>query len=173
VAKPIQTAPTLPCVWHHAVMKRAIVVVLLLAAVALAIVVARNRPSLDQQAADFRQALMTVIDGVSAPLFGMQRGEQPYDEALVRKHAEELATLSGMVSEAFERDTRGAHLQTAALPYVWSDRAAFAAALARMQQAATGLQRAAAGADRAQVGRATQALDNSCVQCHRQFRAEG
>jgi cytochrome c556 len=153
-------------------MKRVIVVMLTLAAVALGIVIARNGPSADQQAVDYRQALMTVVDGVTQPLFRMQRGQLAYDGALVRKHASELTVLSGMVADAFARDTRSSsHLQTAALPYVWSDPGSFAAAVRRMQKAATALQQAAQGDDPAGVQPAIQALDTDCAQCHRQFRA--
>ena len=164
-----QAAPVV--IWHHASMQRLIVVALTVAAVALGIVIARNRPSADQQALDFRQALMTVIDGVSAPLFRIQRGQQSYDDALVSRHAMQLATLGGMVSEAFARDTHNAHLQSGALPYVWSDPGAFATATGRMQQATAALQQSVAGHDRAQIERAIQVLAGSCAQCHRQFRA--
>jgi cytochrome c556 len=149
------------------------IVVVLLAAIALGIVIAHNRPTPDQQAVDFRQALMTVIDGVSDPLFMMQRGQRPYDGALVRKHAVELAVLSGIVSEAFVRDTHAAHVQTAALAYIWSDPGAFAAALARLQQATSALQQTSRSDDRVRIGQAIQALENDCAQCHRQFRANG
>ena len=153
-------------------MKRGVVVMLVLAAVALGIVIARNGPSADQQAVDYRQALMTVIDGVTAPLFRMQRGQLAYDGALVSKRSMQLAVLSGMVGDAFIRDTRPAsHVQTAALPYVWSDPRAFAAAIQRMQQDATALQRSARGNDSAAVRPAILAVDTDCDQCHRLFRA--
>ncbi|HWG75315.1 MAG TPA: cytochrome c, partial [Steroidobacteraceae bacterium] len=103
-------------------MKRFMILVLALLAVALGIVIARNGPSADQQAVDYRQALMTVIDVVTQPLFRIQRGQLAYDAAVVRKRSLQLAVLSGMVGDAFARDTRSSsHLQTAALPYVWSD----------------------------------------------------
>ncbi|HTT05167.1 MAG TPA: cytochrome c [Steroidobacteraceae bacterium] len=153
-------------------MKRVIVVMLALSAVALGIVIARNAPDADQQAVDYRQALMTVIDGVTEPLFRMQRGQLAYDTAVVRKRAAQLTVLSGMVGDAFTRDTRSStHLQTAALPYVWSDPASFAAAVRRMQTAATALQHAAEAQDPDAVRPAIAALDTDCAQCHRQFRA--
>lgn len=153
-------------------MKRVIVVMVALAVVALGIVIARTGPNADQQAVDYRQALMTVIDVVTQPLFRMQRGQLAYDAALLRKRAEQLTVLSGMVGDAFTRDTRASsHLQTAALPYVWSDPAAFAAAVGRMQAAATALRQAAQGNDPAAVRPALEALDTDCARCHRQFRA--
>jgi len=151
--------------------KRVVAIIVVLVAIALGIVIARNGPSADQQAVDYRQALMTVIDGVTAPLFSMRRGERTYDGALVRKRSMQMAVLSGMVGDAFARDTRSSsHLQTAALPYVWSDPRAFATAVHQMQQDATALQQAAPG-DAAAVQPAIQALDRDCAQCHRQFRA--
>lgn len=153
-------------------MKRAMVVIAPLAMVALGIVIARNRPSADEQAVDFRQALMTVIGGTTAPLFLMQRGQRAYDGALVHKRATELAVLSGMVGDAFARDTRASsHLQTAALPYVWGDPGAFATAVRRLQSDAVTLQQSVQGEDPDRVRAAIQALDTDCTQCHRQFRA--
>lgn len=145
---------------------------LALLAIALGIVIARNGPSADEQAVDYRQALMTVIDVVTEPLFRMQRGQLAYDAAQVSKRSLQLAVLSGMVGDAFARDTRhSSHLQTAALPYVWSDPRAFAAAVQRLQQDATALRRSAQGDNAAGVKPALQALDTDCDQCHRQFRA--
>ena len=153
-------------------MKRFMILVLALLAVALGIVIARNGPSADQQAVDYRQALMTVIDVVTQPLFRIQRGQLAYDAAVVRKRSLQLAVLSGMVGDAFARDTRSSsHLQTAALPYVWSDPHTFAAAVQRMQKNAGALQRSAQGDDPGDVRPALQALDTDCAQCHRQFRA--
>ncbi|HEX4051090.1 MAG TPA: cytochrome c [Steroidobacteraceae bacterium] len=153
-------------------MKRAIVVMLALVAIALGIVIARNGPSADEQAVDYRQALMTVIDNVTEPLFRMQRGQLTYNSALVGKRSMQLAVLSGMVGDAFARDTRSSsHLQTAALPYVWSDPRSFAAAVQRMQKAAAALQRSTLSEDSAHVQPMIQALDSDCAQCHRQFRA--
>jgi cytochrome c556 len=155
-------------------MKRVIVLMLALVAIALGMVIARNGPSADQQAVDYRQALMTVIDGVAEPLLRMQRGQLAYDNALVRKRSMQLAVLSGMVGDAFARDTRASsHLPTAALPYVWSEPGAFAEAVQRMQQDATALQQSAQAQDPAGAGArpALQALDADCARCHRQFRA--
>jgi cytochrome c556 len=115
---------------------------------------------------------MTVIDVVTEPLFRMQRGQLAYDGALAGKRSMQLAVLSGMVGDAFARDTRSSsHLETAALPYVWSDPRAFAAAVQRMQKDATALQRSTLGDDPAAIQPTVQALDADCAQCHRQFRA--
>lgn len=165
------------CIWHHAPMKRAVVLIVILAAVALGYVVARNRPTADQQAVQFRQALMTVIAGVCDPLFLMQRGQLAYDGAVVQRRAGQLAMLSAMIGEAFAHDTRAAtRLQTAALPYVWSSPAAFSADVAKLQRDATSLQAAVQQEttqteDAARVRTAIQSIDADCAQCHRQYRA--
>ena len=158
-------------------MKRAVVFIVILAAVALGYVVARNRPTADQQAVQFRQALMTVIAGVADPLFLMQRGQLAYDGALVQRRAGQLAMLGSMITEAFERDTRAAtRLPTQALPYVWSTPAAFAADVANLQRDASSLQTAAQQPstqpeDASRVRSAIRAVDADCAQCHRQYRA--
>jgi cytochrome c556 len=159
-------------VWHHVFMKALIVAIAVSAVVTLGIVVARNRPSADQAAVDYRQALMTVIDGVSEPLFLMQSGRLAYDGALIRRHAAELPVLSGMVPEDFGRDTRAAsRVATAALPYVWSDAADFGKAAQAFESAAAELQAAVQAGDRVRVLQAVQRLDGACTRCHRRFRA--
>lgn len=101
-------------------MKKAILIVIALVVVALGVVIARNRPTADQEAVVYRQALMTVIGVTMDPLLLMQRGQKRYDAALIGKHAGELVVLSEMIPEAFARDTRSArNVETAALPSVW------------------------------------------------------
>lgn len=152
--------------------KQVLVVLLVALAVVLGIVIARNRPSADQQAVAYRQALMSVIGGQMQPLSAMQRAERPYDARLIGEHAANLAALSRMIPEAFERDTSSARsLQSAALADIWRDHAAFLRSAARLAASAVGLQRALAAGDAAQVRRALGALSSECLQCHRGFRA--
>jgi|SRR5579871_963137 len=154
-------------------MRRLILGMLLAAAIALGLVLARNQPDVDEQAVNYRQALMTVIDRVSQPLFLMQHGQRTYDGAELRKAALQLTVLSGMIGDAFARDTRSAQrVPTAALPYVWTDAPAFNAAVQRMQSDAATLQQVASSADIARVALALSAVDSDCAQCHRQFRAD-
>ena len=143
-----------------------------LAVLGLGLVIARNRPNADEAAAQYRQALMTVLDGSTDPLLQMQHGELAYNPDVIRRHAAQLPVLSGMVSEAFARDTRAAaHLNSAALAYVWSDPAAFNQDVQQLQIAASALQRAAQNGTQFQIVGAIRMLDAACVQCHRQFRA--
>ncbi|HTW75376.1 MAG TPA: cytochrome c [Steroidobacteraceae bacterium] len=152
-------------------MKRALIVLAALAVVALGVVIARTPPSADQNAVEYRQALMFVIDGQMQALSSMHAGRMPYDAALVREHAADLTTLAGMIPEAFSRDTRAARrLDTAALAYVWTDQAHFVQSARRLQRDAEALNGAVQDGDEAQVQSAIGALSGECVQCHRQYR---
>ncbi len=152
-------------------MKKAILIVIALAAVALGVVIARNRPTADQEAVVYRQALMTVIGVTTDPLLLMQRGQRRYDAALIGKHAGELAVLSEMIPEAFARDTRSArNVETAALPSVWEKPQDFLQSAQRLQSDADALQSAVKSGDQAQIDSAIGMLDGGCAQCHRAFR---
>jgi cytochrome c556 len=154
-------------------MAKALIVILFTLAVLLGVVIARDRPSADQQAVVYRQALMTVMDGTFDPLLQMQSGRRPYDLSLVRQHASELPVLSFMIAEAFERDTHAArNLNSAALSYVWSNHAAFLQSARRLQSDAQTLQSAAVSGDQNRVNDAIRAMTGECDRCHRQFRGD-
>jgi cytochrome c556 len=154
-------------------MTKALIIVFFVLAVLLGVVLARNRPSADQQAVAYRQALMTVIDGTFDPLLEMQSGRRPYDPALVRLHASELPMLSLMIAEAFRRDTHAArNVDSAALPYVWTDHAAFLQSAQRLQGDGQALQGAATSGDQDRVNAAIRAMAGDCDQCHRKFRGD-
>jgi cytochrome c556 len=154
-------------------MAKALIIIFFALAVSLGVVIARNRPSADQEAVVYRQALMTVIDGGFEPLLQMQSGRRPYDAALLRLHASELPVLSIMIAEAFKRDTHAARsANSAALPYVWTDHAEFLQSAQRLHGDAQALQDAAASGDREAVNTAIRAMAGECDQCHRKFRGE-
>lgn len=154
-------------------MAKVLIVVFFVLAVLLGVVIARNRPSADEEAVVYRQALMTVIDGTFEPLLQMESGRRAYDGALVRLHASELPMLSAMIAEAFRRDTRAArNVNTAALSYVWSDPAAFLQSVQRLRSDALALQSAAGSGDQAQVDSAIRTVAGECDQCHRRFRGD-
>jgi cytochrome c556 len=82
----------------------------------------QGRPSPDQMAVSFRQSLMTVIAGEAVPLQLMQRGRMPYNARLIAKNAANLTTLTGMIPDAFQRNTSSAtNVKTEALPVVWQN----------------------------------------------------
>jgi adenylosuccinate lyase len=153
-------------------MKNAILAIIIVAMVTIGIVIARNRPSADQEAIDYRQALMTVIDGQMAPLLLMQQGQAPFNAALLRAHAGHLAVLAGMIPEAFARNTStNRKLESAALPYVWSDQADFLRGVQRFQASAEALRRTADSGEQSALRQAIGAVNAQCDQCHRSFRS--
>jgi cytochrome c556 len=153
-------------------MRVLIVALVGLVVLGLGLVIASNRPNADEAAARYRQALMTVLDGSTDPLLRMQRGELAYNPDVIRRHAAQLPVLSSMVSEAFARDTRAAaHLNSAALAYVWSDPVTFGQDAQHLQNAASALQRAAQDGAQSEIASAIRTLGAACVECHRQFRA--
>jgi cytochrome c556 len=132
---------------------------------------APNRPNPDQQANTGRQALMTVLAGQAGPLIGMARGRAPYDLATVRKNADRLVVLSGIIPEAFARDTSAAAgLTTSSLPEVWKDKDGFAAKARDNADKAAALVAAAKAGVEADVKKALGDFGGTCGGCHDKFR---
>jgi cytochrome c556 len=128
------------------------------------------RPTPDQSAVSYRQALMVVIDGQASPLLLMQRGRAPYDEAVVSKNAASLVTLAGMIPDAFQRDTSGASLKTGTLPATWQNRADFLKDTEALRTQTKALEVALKTGNQEQVKTAIKNVGTACGQCHQKYR---
>jgi cytochrome c556 len=129
-----------------------------------------SRPTPDQAAVGFRQALMTLIGGEKGPLTLMQRGRMPYNQALVKKNADNLVVLAGMISDAFQRNTSNAtDVKTRALPVVWQDHDEFLMHARDLKMQAEAIETAANGGNEEAV---KEAIKNTgaCDDCHMKFR---
>jgi cytochrome c556 len=133
----------------------------------------QNRPNPDQQAAGYRQALMTVIAGNLGPVAGMARDRVPYDAAVATKNVERVVALSGMVSDAFVRDTTAATLEkNEASPNIWKEKANFDKLAGDVTTKANAALAAIKGGDAAKAKAALGDLGSSCGTCHDKYRVE-
>ncbi|HEX4050819.1 MAG TPA: cytochrome c [Steroidobacteraceae bacterium] len=139
--------------------------------VAATVMAQGGRPSPDQQAASFRQSLMTVINNVAGPMMAMQRGRMPYDAKVVARNARELSALAEIIPQAFEHDTSSAtDLKTTALPVVWQNHDKFLSNATKLHGEAQALAKAAQGGSEDDVKSAIMSTGAVCGQCHMEFR---
>jgi cytochrome c556 len=131
-----------------------------------------QRPSPDQMANGYRQSLMTVIAGNMGPMGAMAQDRMPFNAALVEKNSERIAFLAGMISDAFNRDTRSAELETDALPGIWANMADFSERATELRSRAEALLTAARGGDEAATKAAIGRVGQACGGCHDEYRAE-
>lgn len=133
---------------------------------------AARRPSPDQLAARYRQALMTVIVVNDVPLAAMGRGRAPYNAASVRKYSARLGALAEMVPDAFERNTSHARgIRTLALPKIWQQKASFLDHADKLKLAVDHLETAIAKGDsESTIKTAINNVGRSCGSCHKAFR---
>jgi len=117
---------------------------------------------------EFRTGLMEVIAYKVAQARGMAQGEIPVDEAVFKKHASDVATLAGMVTEGFIPNS--AIEGSAALPEIWTNNADFQAKAADFQNAAQALADAANQNGFEAAKGMVQAVGQSCGGCHRPYR---
>jgi cytochrome c556 len=116
----------------------------------------------------YREGLMTTIAWKVGQLRGMAQGEVKADEAAFKKHAHDVATLAGMITEGFIPNS--AVQGSAALPDIWKNFADFQQKAMDLETAAKAL---ADSADQngfeASKG-LVDAVGKSCGGCHRPYR---
>lgn len=120
------------------------------------------------QAYEFRSSLMETIAYKVGQARAMAQGEIPANEATFRKHANDIATLAGMVVEGFIPNSAVA--DSAALPEIWTNRADFEAKAADFQNAATALAMAANQNGFEAAKGMVQGVGQTCGGCHRPYR---
>jgi len=121
-----------------------------------------------------RQSYFQVIKHSAGALFGMAKGDIPYDAAQAQAHANNLEALSKMNTSSMwlpgssKEDRLG---KTRALPVIWSTFPAIGEKNKALQNAATTMAAAAGGGLdqlRANIG----AVGASCKGCHETYRAK-
>ena len=119
----------------------------------------------------YRQSYFTLVAMNFGPIGSMVKGEMPWDDAMLKTFAGDLAALASMdVSRAFAPGTdKGT---TRAKPGIWENPDDFAAKLADMQEAIAGLQAAANSGDRAAIGEAAGATGQTCKACHDEYKSK-
>jgi cytochrome c556 len=117
----------------------------------------------------FRQGIMRAVAWKVGQLRAMADGDVPADDAVFRKGANELVSLSTMLPEGFipnSGDVEG----SAALAEIWTNRADFDQKAAEFQMAAQGLADAANSGGFAAAQGLVQGEGQTCGGCHRPYR---
>jgi cytochrome c556 len=122
-----------------------------------------------EDALDYRRAVMTALRGHIGASSMIVRGLVDNDGYLVG-HAQGLASASAELHRVFQE---GSNIgDSEALPKIWDDAEAFAAAIAKTEEATTAFVAAAESGDQEAIGAAFRNVGMSCRGCHDDFRAQ-
>jgi len=127
-----------------------------------------------EKAIQTRQGFMKLVIWEAGPLFGMAKGEVPYDAEAAKMHAANLQTLSHYPYPGlFPAGTSNADFpgKTEALPKIWEDMNGFNQAFKDFQAAAAALAEAAGNGQEALTG-AVAGLGKACGGCHKPYREQ-
>jgi cytochrome c556 len=124
-----------------------------------------------QGAVNTRKSVVRLFNFNMAPINAMARGGE-FDAALVERNAKRIAALAPMLPEAFAAmDTRAFDVETAALPVIWDDFAAFEQRANDLIEAMDNLAAVAATGNREETIRTAGTIGRTyCGGCHMQFR---
>jgi len=148
-------------------MKRLLVTALVGLSVALPAAAQFQKP---EDAIKYRKAAFTVMAAHFGRIGAMSAGKVPFDAAAAAANAEIVATMSKLPYSAFGEGTGTG--ETRAKPEIWTNRAKFDAAAAKMQEEVTKLNVAAKGGNFDAIKTAFGAAGQSCKGCHDDFRKE-
>ena len=116
----------------------------------------------------YRRSVMQSIAYKVGQLRGMAQGEIPVNEALFVKHANDVATLGGMLPEGFIPNS--AVEGSAALPEIWTNMPDFQSKAMALSNSAQALAAAAQQNGFEAAKGMVQAVGSACGDCHRPYR---
>jgi len=122
-----------------------------------------------EDAIEYRQAVMTVMNAHMGRLGAMVQGKVPFDAKAALGNANIVATMSMLPFSAFGPDTDLGH-DTKARPEIWKDPAKFQAAAKEMQRQVAKLDAAAKGGNLDAIKAAFGDTAKACKDCHDNFR---
>jgi cytochrome c556 len=118
-------------------------------------------------AVKYRQAAFTVMGTHMGRLGAMAQGRVPFDAAAAQANADILVAMSRLPFTGFVDGTAEG---TKSKPTIWTERAKFDAAAAKMVEEVGKLGAAARTGDLAQLRAAVGATGASCKACHDAYR---
>lgn len=124
-----------------------------------------------QSAVETRQGLLKVVRAYFGPMVAMARGDAPYDADRMAEHAHKVRELAGMLPYVFSVDTRGADVDTDALPGIWENMDDFRAKANTLHEAAMALE-TAVGEGQAAAMAAFRKTGGACKGCHDEYRKD-
>ena len=129
---------------------------------------------MEDKAIATRQGYMKLVLWEAGPLFGMAKGEVPYDAEAAKAHAAKLKTISEypagglFVAGTSKSDRPG---KTRALAKIWEDMAGFGKAFTDWQAAVAALGDEAGNGQPA-LAAAVGEMGKTCGGCHKPYRAK-
>jgi cytochrome c556 len=120
-----------------------------------------------EDAADYRKALMTALRGHIGAASMIARGLVEDDGHLV-SHARGLADGARELGRVFQEGSNVG--ESEALPVIWEEPEAFAAAVAKTEEATAAFLAAAESGDKEAIGAAFRDVGMSCRGCHDNYR---
>ncbi len=121
-------------------------------------------------AVGYRQAVLRVMGTNLRPLVFMAREQMPFDAEAVAMRANRIHFMTGMMEEAFTRDTSGADVDTEALDKIWSNWEDFQGKIAAVRESTGPL---AEGPESFEAFRAAfSEVGRTCKSCHDEYREE-
>jgi len=122
-----------------------------------------------EDAADYRQSIMTAMRGHVGAISMIARGLVENHGQLVN-HAKALDATAKELSDIFPEGSNVGDSE--ALPLIWEDPEGFEAAVAKLQNATSAFVAAAEEGDQAAIGTAFRNVGMSCRGCHDRYRAD-
>jgi len=129
---------------------------------------------MEDKAIATRQGYMKIVIWEAGPLFGMAKGEMPYDAEAAKSHAANLRTISQYpVGSLFVTGTSKADRpgKTRALAKIWEDMAGFGKAYTDWLAAVDALGNEVGNGQPA-LAAAVGNLGKTCGGCHKPYRAK-
>lgn len=123
-----------------------------------------------EDAAKYRQSVMTVMGTHFGRIGAMVNGRAPFDAKVAQDSAHIVATMSTLPWPAFTPDTEA--LKTRAKPEIWKEGAKFKESYEKLMTEAVKLEAAAKTGNLDTIKAAFGAAGGSCKNCHDSFQAK-
>ena len=148
-------------------MFRKLIGILTAVAVTLGISVHASADTTPEDAFDYRAAIMTTFRGHLVAASMTMRGLVD-DSGQIDNHARGIANSTKELGNIFQKGSNVGDSE--ALPMIWEEPDEFAAAIAKVQEAAAAFVEATESGDSEAIGGAFRNLGGSCRGCHDKFR---
>ena len=123
-----------------------------------------------EDAAKYRQSVMTVMGTHFGRIGAMVNGRAPFDAKVAQDSAHVVATMSTLPWPAFTPDTEA--LKTRAKPEIWKEGAKFKESYEKLMAETVKLEVAAKTGNLDTIKAAFGAAGGSCKNCHDSFQAK-
>ena len=123
-----------------------------------------------EDAAKYRQSVMTVMGNHFGRIGAMVNGRAPFDAKVAQDSAHVVATMSTLPWPAFTPDTEA--LKTRAKPEIWKEGAKFKESYEKLMVETVKLEAAAKTGNLDSIKTAFGATGGSCKNCHDSFQVK-